>query len=153
MIDDSLGWDVMSGNSKFRMYSVIISGLRMSTNYSFDVWPVESSNRDEQGSDTKLLRSSIIVSTRGCKYQNKTNSFTMFSLIHNKKVRKRWSYLCNRPWRQIELWEVEAPLFSRQSADRWRWDCQPYGPTALYPSTPEDSWYSFLLEAESNPGP
>jgi hypothetical protein len=71
MIDDSLGWDVLSGNAKFRMYSVIISGLRMSTNYSFDVWPVESSNREEHGSDTKLLRGSIIVSTRGCKCHNK----------------------------------------------------------------------------------
>jgi hypothetical protein len=29
--------------------------------------------------------------------------------------------------------------------------CQPYSPAALYPQ--EDSWYSFLLEAESTPGP
>jgi hypothetical protein len=70
MIDDSLGWEVMSGNTKLRMYSIIISGLRMSTNYSFDVWPVESSNREEQGSDTKLLHRSIVVSTRGCKCHN-----------------------------------------------------------------------------------
>jgi hypothetical protein len=27
---------------------------------------------------------------------------------------------------------------------------QPYAPAALYPQ--EDSWYSFLLEAESTPG-
>jgi hypothetical protein len=31
------------------------------------------------------------------------------------------------------LWDVEGPTFSRQSAHRWRWDCQPYAPAALYP--------------------
>jgi hypothetical protein len=35
---------------------------------------------------------------------------------------------CNRPWRPIESWDVEAPTFSKQSAHRWRWDCQPYAP-------------------------
>jgi hypothetical protein len=38
----------------------------------------------------------------------------------------------------------------RQSVDRWRWGCQPYTLAALY--TQEDSWYSFLLEAEFTPG-
>jgi hypothetical protein len=38
-------------------------------------------------------------------------------------------------------------IFSRQSAHRWRLGCQPYAPAALYPQ--QDSWYSFLLEAES----
>jgi hypothetical protein len=41
-------------------------------------------------------------------------------------------------------------IFSRQSAHRRRWGCQPYAPAALYP--PGRSWYSFLLEAESVPG-
>jgi hypothetical protein len=27
------------------------------------------------------------------------------------------------------LWDVEAPAFSRQLAQRWRWHCQPYAPT------------------------
>jgi hypothetical protein len=49
------------------------------------------------------------------------------------KGRKRESYPCNRPWRPIGLWDVEAPKFSRQSAHRWRWGCQPYAPPALYP--------------------
>jgi hypothetical protein len=49
------------------------------------------------------------------------------------------------------LWDVEIPTFSRKSAHRWRWGCQPYAPVALYPQ--EDSWYSFLWEAESTPGP
>jgi hypothetical protein len=39
-----------------------------------------------------------------------------------------WSHPCNRPWRPIGLWDVEAPTFSRQSAHRWRWGCQPDAP-------------------------
>jgi hypothetical protein len=37
-----------------------------------------------------------------------------------------------------------------QSAHRWRCGFQSYAPTALYRQ--EDSWYSFLLEAEWTPG-
>jgi hypothetical protein len=37
------------------------------------------------------------------------------------------------------LWDDEAPTFSRQSANRWRWGCQAYPPAALNPR--EDSWY------------
>jgi hypothetical protein len=40
---------------------------------------------------------------------------------------------CNRPWRPMGLWDVEAPIFSRHSARRWRWGCQSYAPAALYP--------------------
>jgi hypothetical protein len=43
---------------------------------------------------------------------------------------------------------VEALTFFRQSAHRWRCGCQP---CAL--SAQEDSWYIFLLEADSTPGP
>jgi hypothetical protein len=32
------------------------------------------------------------------------------------------------------LWRRGSHIFSRQSAHRWRWGCQPYAPTALYPS-------------------
>jgi hypothetical protein len=53
------------------------------------------------------------------------------------------SYLCNRLWRPIGLWDVKAPTISRQSADRWQWSCQPYVPTTLY--SQEDYWNSFLL--------
>jgi hypothetical protein len=31
-------------------------------------------------------------------------------------------------------------IFSRQSAHRWRWSCQPYAPASFYPQ--DDSWYS-----------
>jgi hypothetical protein len=40
---------------------------------------------------------------------------------------------------------LKALTFSKQSAYRQLWGCQPYAPAALY------SWYSFLLEAESTP--
>jgi hypothetical protein len=55
-----------------------------------------------------------------------------------------------RPWRPLGLREVEAPTFS-DIRHRWRQVCQPYTPAAFYPQ--EDSWYSFLLEAESTSGP
>jgi hypothetical protein len=33
---------------------------------------------------------------------------------------KRWSYLCNRLCRPLDLWNIEAPTFSRKSAHKWR---------------------------------
>jgi hypothetical protein len=58
----------------------------------------------------------------------------------------------------IGLREVKVPTLLRQTANRWRQGCQPYAPAALYPQVSlipyfKDSWYSFLLEAESTPGP
>jgi hypothetical protein len=32
------------------------------------------------------------------------------------------------------LWDVEVPTFSTQSAQRWRWGCQPYVPATFYSS-------------------
>jgi hypothetical protein len=48
--------------------------------------------------------------------------------LTNWYVTVTWA-CCNRPWRPIGLWDVEAPTFPRQSAHRWRWGCQPYAPT------------------------
>jgi hypothetical protein len=70
----------------------------------------------------------------------------LYVLLHGK-IRKGKAILVSRPWRPTELWDVEAPTLSRQSGHRWWWGCQSYTPAALYPH--EDSWYSFLLEAES----
>jgi hypothetical protein len=44
-------------------------------------------------------------------------------------------YLCNIQWKPIGLWDVKAPTFSRQSAHRLLWGCQPYAP-ASRPLTP-----------------
>jgi hypothetical protein len=46
---------------------------------------------------------------------------------------KKTKLSCNRPWRTIWLWDVEAPTFSRHPAHRWWWGCQPYARAALYP--------------------
>jgi hypothetical protein len=43
----------------------------------------------------------------------------------------KYFYPCNRTWRPIELWDIEAPKFSRQLLHRWRW-YQPYAPSTLY---------------------
>jgi hypothetical protein len=75
-----------------------------------------------------------------------------FNFVYDSEVRFKKSYPSdNSPWKPIGLWDVEAPTFCRQSAHRWLWGGWPYAPAALYPQ--EDSWRSFLLEAESNPEP
>jgi hypothetical protein len=62
------------------------------------------------------------------------------------------SYPCNRPWRPIGLWDVEAPTFSLDM--RLTDGANIVSLTRRLPFTPhEDSCYSFLLEAESTPGP
>jgi hypothetical protein len=54
-----------------------------------------------------------------------------------------------RSWRSSWLRDVEAPTFS--DIRLMRQGCQPVAPAAFYP--PEDSWYLFLLQAESTPVP
>jgi hypothetical protein len=53
------------------------------------------------------------------------------------------------PWRPMGLWDVEAPTFYRQLADM----AMKSASRAGRPYPQEDYWYSFLLEAESSPGP
>jgi hypothetical protein len=48
-------------------------------------------------------------------------------LPKRQAVTGRW-YPCNRPWRPIWLWDIKAPILSRQSAHRGQWGCQPYAP-------------------------
>jgi hypothetical protein len=38
------------------------------------------------------------------------------------------AYPCNMPRRPIGLWDFKAPTFSKQSAHRWLWSCQPHWP-------------------------
>jgi hypothetical protein len=74
------------------------------------------------------------------------------SAIKEKNKSKSLSYPCNRPRRPIELWDVEALTFS---LDNRLTDGGNFVSLSRRPSfTPqEDSWYSFLLEAESTPKP
>jgi hypothetical protein len=62
------------------------------------------------------------------------------------------SYPCNRPWRPVGLWDVEVPTFCLDS--RLTDGGKVVSPThrPLF-TLQEGSWYSFLLEAESTPGP
>jgi hypothetical protein len=46
--------------------------------------------------------------------------------------------------------EVKLPRFHDNGTGWWQ-GCQPYAPTAFTPR--KYAWYSFLLEAESTPGP
>jgi hypothetical protein len=38
----------------------------------------------------------------------------------------------NRPCGSVRLWDIEAHTFSKHSAHRWRWGCQPYAPSGFY---------------------
>jgi hypothetical protein len=92
------------------------------------------SNRDTTAERTKQ-------SNKWIKYCNKTwhvyaLKLQLFYKYLNQlhiHLYKTENYPCNRPCRPIGLGDVEAPTFSRQSAHRWRWGCQPYAPAALYP--------------------
>jgi hypothetical protein len=75
-------------------------------------------------------------------------SFVSYLKSNTTSVCRNATYVQSKVPTGVEA--VEASTFFRQSAHRWRWGCQPYAPAALYPQ--EDSWYSFLLEAESTPG-
>jgi hypothetical protein len=44
-----------------------------------------------------------------------------------------WNLSRNRPWRPSGMWDVEAPTFSKQSANRSRWGCELYAPAFLPP--------------------
>jgi hypothetical protein len=46
---------------------------------------------------------------------------------------KSQSYPCNRPRRQMGLWDVEVHTFARPSAHRWRWGCHSQAPAVLNP--------------------
>jgi hypothetical protein len=64
--------------------------------------------------------------------------------------------ICNKkePVQAVEVLRVArgwgSHIFSHL-AHTWQQGCQPNAPAAFYPQ--ENSWYSFLLEAESTPGP
>jgi hypothetical protein len=59
----------------------------------------------------------------------------------NKKKGKKWPK---------EFQEVKVPRLHDNGTGWWK-GCQPYSPAAFTPR--KCSWYSFLLEAESSPGP
>jgi hypothetical protein len=56
-----------------------------------------------------------------------------------------------RPWSPLGLREVEAPTFLEFRLTDGGKVVSPRRRPLFYPQ--EDSWYTFLLEAESTPGP
>jgi hypothetical protein len=62
--------------------------------------------------------------------EHKTHWKSSTSVVNTWKE----SFTFNRPWGLTGLWDVEVATFSRQSAHKWRWGCQPYEPAAIYPS-------------------
>jgi hypothetical protein len=98
----------------------------------------------------RIPEDGILHSHRRENLKSYNSRFLFMCILFDVFSFHEFRYPCNRPWRPIGLWDVEAPTFSKQSAHRWWWGCQPYAPAALNP--PKDSWYSFLLEAESTTG-
>jgi hypothetical protein len=84
--------------------------------------------------------------TYGC-----THSFVLKDVNPYVSTSTGKSYLCNRALRPIGLWDVEVPTFSLDSrlTDGGK-VVSLTRRTSFIPQ--EDSWYSFLLEAESPQG-
>jgi hypothetical protein len=100
-----------------------------------------------QTANSMLTRWTLIqlVETRNFPLPWKLNRLSMFLFV----LCEWWSYLCDRPWRPIGLWDVETPTFSRQLSRRWRWGFQPHTSDISLPQ--EDSLYSFLLRGWVDP--
>jgi hypothetical protein len=95
---------------------------------------------------------------RSCQYKLLHLATSLFNSNDNTNWRRAWDVITyGKKCKVIPVQAVEALRVARgwgshifrHSAHRWWQGCQPYGPAAFYPQ--EDSWYSFLLEAESTP--
>jgi hypothetical protein len=64
-------------------------------------------------------------------YKQEQRNF--YRLLKQKWRKRKYKYSLKQIMRPIGLWEVEAPKFSRQSTLWWKWGCQLYVPSALYP--------------------
>jgi hypothetical protein len=62
-------------------------------------------------------------------YSSTISNFTCLALMVHQLPSN--SSPSDRPWRHTGVWDVDAPTFSRKSAHRWRWSCQPCAPAAL----------------------
>lgn len=60
------------GDPKFRAYTVIVSGLRMATNYSFEVQPKETRRTRFYVQNQSWIQNPsatrVVVQTKGCKF-------------------------------------------------------------------------------------
>jgi hypothetical protein len=80
---------------------------------------------------SKVTASILILNWHGQVWVTTPSELIQYSLPTTDQdshsfLNKRYSYPCNRPLGSIGLWDIEAHTFSRQSAHRWKWGCQPY---------------------------
>jgi hypothetical protein len=77
----------------------------------------------------------LVIFFSQCRWLSECSLETDKDYFHSKhfQFRTQSFHLRLRPWRPVGLCDVESPTFSRQSAHRWRWDCEPHAPAALYP--------------------
>jgi hypothetical protein len=81
--------------------------------------------------DRNILLSTLFSNTLSlCFFLKVRDNASYAYKMHISKIQV--SYNRNKPWRPIELWDVEDPTLSRQSAHRQRQGCQPYAPAELY---------------------
>jgi hypothetical protein len=82
--------------------------------------------------------------------QRVDNNTGKIDLLRRQMWIKRQSYSCNRPWSSTGFEMSTLQHFLDNCLTDGDEVCQPYAPAALYPQ--ENSWYPFLLVAESNRG-
>jgi hypothetical protein len=89
-----------------------------------------------EGEDSKFFQSDYGVSRQKavfCAVLNTPDLMSSDGIRKDTKIMRqmarssprieKYSHPRNRPWRPLELWDVEYPTLSRQSAHRWRWGC------------------------------
>lgn len=69
-MDEASGVDGLNAaGQRVRIYAVTVAGLRMATNYTFEVRPVEASPSQQLDPGlSKALGKSVVVPTKGCEY-------------------------------------------------------------------------------------
>jgi hypothetical protein len=92
------------------------------------------------------MQTSWLISQLCCIRRRGVETWLNFQTFRSRTDRRSLEprYPCNRQWRPIGLWDVEAPTFSRQSTHRWRWGCQPYA-SASRPLPPGRFRYLVLI--------
>jgi hypothetical protein len=98
-------------------------------NSRFLLWEPFGAHRYTVWTDSRVVGCKRVAYDYYCDF-NPLMFLCTFLIIHTGK--KGESYPCNRPWRLIGLWHVEAPIFCRHTVQRWRWGCRGYITAALY---------------------
>lgn len=98
------------GDPKFRAYTVIVSGLRMATNYSFEVQPKETRRTRFYVQNQSWIQNPsatrVVVQTKGCKFllkcQGESNIYVSVKTI-NDLISKTAIYFINLDHIKVDL--------------------------------------------------